>query len=168
MTTSLIILILVMSSSITAGLFYTIGYYKGVKKGKAIDLNIKIKEATSIKSTTPLIDILTQVNNLVALHKLHPLVIEIYNDFIDTKKLKYLEVTEHHFTVLHIPLTIWAANGVEAIHFIKVPDEILHKYNCTLTELNQNLTVGDKEVLHRIIEAIRINNKAFISRLFTT
>jgi hypothetical protein len=99
-------------------------------------------------------------------NKLHPLVIIVYKLFISKEDIKYFSESEHNILITCIDVSIWASNSVYNRQFTNIPLELLKEYNCTLKELNNSLSLADKKILDHIVQAIKINNKEFIDRIF--
>lgn len=109
---------------------------------------------------------LAVLENIKFLNTLNPLVVDIYKQFVDKEGLKYFHIEHCNLHIKNLGIQIWSANDQENRRFDVVPDELLKKYNMTLKELNNTLTMADKKILDKIVNEIKINNKEFIDRLF--
>ncbi len=63
-------------------------------------------------------------------------------------------------------ILIWAANDRFHRHFTSIPTHMLKTANMAIDEINKSLSLADKTVLDRIVNAVKVNNKEFLSRLF--
>ena len=95
---------------------------------------------------------------------LHPLVKEIYELFIDDKTVNNFK--QGYCEILVNEIRWWSANEVYNREFRFIPIDIQKKYNATMKEINDSLSLADKKVLDHITQQVITNNKEFINRLF--
>ena len=95
---------------------------------------------------------------------LHPLVKEIYELFIDDKTVNSFK--QGYCEILVGEIRWWSANEVYNREFRFIPVDIQKKYNATMKEINDSLSLADKKVLDHITQQVITNNKEFINRLF--
>ena len=98
-------------------------------------------------------------------NQIHPLVQLIYKEFI-SENVKYFHIEHCTLRIKHLDIDIWSANDVWSREFREVSIDLLKEHNLTLKELNNILTMADKKILDRIVKAVEVNNKEFISRIF--
>lgn len=106
------------------------------------------------------------INNVKFLQEINPLVKEIYLLFIKKDGYKHFQQGSCDIIITALEIEFWHANDVYSRRFSVVPTALLKQYNVTLKELNDSLTFADKKILDHIAQAIIINNREFISRLF--
>lgn len=106
------------------------------------------------------------IDNVKFINELNPIVKLIYLQFINKEQLKYFFENGYHLTITNLEIEIWSANDWYSRRFEQIPIELLKEYNLTFKELNNNLSMADKKVLDHIVQAVKVNNKEFISRLF--
>lgn len=95
---------------------------------------------------------------------LHPLVKEIYELFVDDKTVNNFK--QVYCGILIGEIEWWSANEVYHRQFRYIPIDIQKKYNSTMKEINDSLSLADKKVLDHITQQVITNNKEFINRLF--
>ena len=95
---------------------------------------------------------------------LHPLVKEIYELFIDDKTVNNFK--QGYCEILVNEIKWWSANEVYDRKFRYIPADLQKKYNATMKEINDSLSLADKKVLDHITQQVITNNKEFINRLF--
>ena len=95
---------------------------------------------------------------------LHPLVKEIYELFVDDKTVNNFK--QGYCEILVGEIRWWSANEVYNREFIHIPVDLQKKYNVTIKEINDSLSLADKKVLDHITQQVITNNKEFINRLF--
>ena len=95
---------------------------------------------------------------------LHPLVKEIYELFIDDKTVNSFK--QGYCEILVGEIRWWSANEVYNREFRFIPTDFQKKYNATMKEINDSLSLADKKVLDHITQQVITNNKEFINRLF--
>ena len=95
---------------------------------------------------------------------LHPLVKEIYELFIDDKTVNSFK--QGYCEILVNEIRWWSANEVYYREFRFIPVDIQKKYNATMKDINDSLSLADKKVLDHITQQVITNNKEFINRLF--
>ena len=95
---------------------------------------------------------------------LHPLVKEIYELFVDDKTVNSFK--QGYCEILVNEIRWWSANEVYNREFRFIPIDIQKKYNVTMKEINDSLSLADKKVLDHITQQVITNNKEFINRLF--
>ena len=95
---------------------------------------------------------------------LHPLVKEIYELFVDDKTVNSFK--QGYCEILVNEIRWWSANEVYDREFRFIPVDIQKKYNATMKEINDSLSLADKKVLDHITQQVITNNKEFINRLF--
>lgn len=105
------------------------------------------------------------IDNVKFVNELNPIVKDIYLLFIKEDVLKEFVQNNHRITVPSLNISFWDANGVDYMHLEIISSEHCKKYNKTEKELGI-LSPADMKILHRISNAIRVNNAEFISRLF--
>ena len=102
--------------------------------------------------------------------KIHPLVKLIYTDFIHNGTSNFI-ITDNRCTMYYKPLkiAIWIANTIETRRIWDCDDRDL-LFNSvsenSLNDLNNNLTMLDKRILHKIFERVDEVNKEFINKVF--
>ena len=106
------------------------------------------------------------INNVKSVNELHPIIKLIYLHFIDSEQLKYFFEDGYYLRITNLNIDIWSANNWDSRNFTQIPIELLKEHNLTLKELNNILSVTDKKILDHIVQAVKVNNKEFISRLF--
>jgi hypothetical protein len=95
---------------------------------------------------------------------LHPLVKDIYELFVDDKTVNSFK--QGYCEILVNEIRWWSANEVYDREFRFIPVDIQKKYNATIKEINNSLSLADKKVLDHITQQVITNNKEFINRLF--
>jgi hypothetical protein len=100
------------------------------------------------------------------LNTLNPIVKLIYLQFIQKEQLKYFFEDGYYLHITNLNIELWSANCWYSRDFKTIPIELLKEHNLTLKELNNTLSVTDKKILDHIVQAIKVNNKEFINRLF--
>ncbi len=111
------------------------------------------------------IDFLTMsIQNVKINNSLHPLVVLVYTHFIKSPE----DFKEVHckIEIPNLSIKLWAANDVYDRDFRELPDDTLKKYNMTLKELNDSLSLADKTILDTIVKRVKVNNSEFIERIF--
>ena len=95
---------------------------------------------------------------------LHPLVKEIYELFVDDKTVNSFK--QSYCEILVNEIRWWSANEVYYREFRFIPVDIQKKYNATMKEINDSLSLADKKVLDHITQQVITDNREFINRLF--
>ena len=95
---------------------------------------------------------------------LHPLVKEIYELFVDDKTVNSFK--QGYCEILVNEIRWWRGNEVYNREFRHIPVDLQKKYNATIKEINDSLSLADKKVLDHITQQVITNNKEFINRLF--
>lgn len=106
------------------------------------------------------------IDNVEFLNELNPLVKDIYLQFIEKDGPKYFQEQEYNILITNMNVEIWKCNTWENRIFTLLPESVLKAYNMTENKLNNSLSLADKKILDHIVNAVTINNKEFISRLF--
>ena len=102
--------------------------------------------------------------------KIHPLVKLIYTDFIQNGTFNFI-IAENKCTMYYKPLKIeiWVTNNIENRKIWRCEDNDL-LFNSvdekSLNDLNNNLTMLDKRILHKIFTRVDEVNKEFINKVF--
>ena len=106
-------------------------------------------------------------------NKLHPLVQYIYKMFIDKQTISLFKQLHCNIKVYLYKedsnneyITIWSENELYNREFTEIPVRLLKNYDCTIKEINKQLSLADKKVLDHIVQVIKLNNKEFVNRLF--
>lgn len=155
-TTDVVILVLLLSAvGLGLSLYYVISRRPVVKTSK-IDVSLSdVDEAIRAKTIDG--------------YKIHPLVIDIYNQFINGNP-KDWEYSDHHLncksSYCNEPIHLWIANDWNSRTFSNLPIEIEKEFRLTSQEINKSLSVVDKKILDAICNKIIVDNKAFLNRLF--
>lgn len=110
--------------------------------------------------------LLYKIDNVEFENTLNPLVKDIYLQFIEKDGPKYFQEFTYSIFVSNMNIEFWSTNGVDSRIFTKLPESVLKAYNMTAEEINDTLTLADKKILDHIANAVKVNNKEFISRLF--
>lgn len=97
-------------------------------------------------------------------NKLHPLVKEIYELFINEETVNNFK--EEYCKIIINEISWWSANDIYSREFTNIPVILQKKYNTTTKEINNSLSLADKKVLDHITRQVLKNNKEFINRLF--
>ena len=97
-------------------------------------------------------------------NKLHPLVKEIYELFINEETVN--DFKEEYCKITINEISWWSANDIYSREFTNIPVILQKKYNTTTKEINNSLSLADKKVLDHITRQVLKNNKEFINRLF--
>jgi hypothetical protein len=124
------------------------------------------------KSTTKIIKPTSEeilelsIKNVEFLNTLSPITQLIYKHFMNKENLKYFQEIHCEVKITDLNISIWSANELYGIRFTFIPTEILKEHNLTIKEVEKTLTLADRKVLYHIVEAVKVNNKEFISRLF--
>ena len=105
------------------------------------------------------------IENVKFLNDLHPIIQLIYKEFI-SENVKYFHVEGCYLNIKHLEIEIWSANDAFHREFRRIPTELLKEHDITLKELNNTLTMAEKKILDKIVKAVEVNNKEFISRIF--
>lgn len=123
---------------------------------------------TTIKQILPTIEQITahNITDVRFLNIINPLVKEIYNHFTSNHNVKQYNEIYYNMIINDLKIEIWSANDIYNRAFTKLSDDILLKYNKTLKEINESLTLTDKTILDQIVQAVKVNNKEFIERIF--
>lgn len=106
------------------------------------------------------------IDNVKFLNELNPLVKEIYLQFINKDGIKYFQELNYTILISNKDIEFWAVNSVYSRCFTSLPNDILKKYNTTMKEINNTLSLADKKILDHITNVVKRNNQEFISRLF--
>jgi len=106
------------------------------------------------------------IENVKFLNQINPIVKEIYLLFIQKDGFQYFKEMHCQIFVTNMDIEFWSANDFYARQFSTVPIELLKKYNMTLKELNNSLTITDMKILDKIVKAVKFNNLEFINRVF--
>ena len=106
------------------------------------------------------------INNVKFVNELNPIVKLIYLQFIDKNDIKYFHEDGYYLHITNLDIDIWSANDVYNRNFKTIPIELLKEHNLTIKELNNTLSMTDKKILDYIVQAVKVNNNEFISRIF--
>jgi hypothetical protein len=148
MTTIEIIIIIIMHLIVAIVFFYV---------GKSFSKIIKPTSEEIINYS---------IENVNFLNKINPIVKEIYLLFVQKDGHQYFKEEHCHIFVTNMGIAFWSENDYYSRHFYDVSVDLLKKYNMTLKELNNSLSLTDKKILDKIVKAVKFNNKEFVNRVF--
>jgi len=106
------------------------------------------------------------IRNVKFLNQINPIVKEIYLLFIQKDGFQYFKELHCNILVTNMDIEFWSENDCYSRSFSRVSIELLKKYDITLKELNNSLSLTDKKILDKIVKAVKFNNQEFINRVF--